>query len=427
MKRIPAYILALILTSLALHAQGSASESEQLFFDALTFAGSTPDSSRLDLIVAIPYSLLGFERESGIFTGRYRLRLNIQQGRTTWYDSSFTRMVTTRSYETSNGLRPAYEFYQQTLSVPPGEYQATVELFDLVANRVATARRELTAIDRKQRKFSLSDPMLVAKIREDSTGHVITPMLTRNINANDGGYFIFFEAYNQTADTQFVVKPRFLKEGKPINFEGARFERVIPEGRSQQWIHLPDTGLTAGNYIVRLEVTSVSDTARILATSDHELVAGGTLNGVPATSAELEGRLSQLVYVANQSEIDRIRNAGSFTEQRRIYAEFWNRLDPTPGTVINEAMQEYFRRIDYATSNFRSYAAGWLTDKGRVYVIYGPPDMTSTDPFRSDGKAVETWQYYGRNLRLVYVDESGFGDFRLVTRIPPGEKYKYGD
>jgi GWxTD domain-containing protein len=427
MKRISTYILAFVLSSLAIHAQEAELESEQLFFDALTFAGGTPDSSRLDLIAAIPYSLLGFERESGTYTGRYRLRFTVVQGRTIWYDSSFTREVTTRSYETSSGLRPAYEFYQQTVTVPPGEFQATVELFDMITNRVATARRELTAIDRKNREFSLSDPMLVAKIREDSTGHFITPLLSRNVNANDGGYFLFFEAYNQTTDTQFVVLPRFLMDGKPIRYNGPRFERVIPVGRSQQWVHLPDTGLTAGKYIVRLEVASASDTARILATSDHELVAGGTLNGVPATSAELDDRLSQLAYVASQSEIDRIRSAGSFAEQRRIYGEFWNRLDPTPGTAINEAMQEYFRRLDYATSNFRSYAAGWLTDKGRVYVIYGPPDMSSTDPFRNDGKAVETWQYYGRNLRLVFVDESGFGDFRLVTRIPPGEKYKYGN
>jgi GWxTD domain-containing protein len=192
-------------------------------------------------------------------------------------------------------------------------------------------------------------------------------------------------------------------------------------------VHLPDTGLTLGRYIVRLEVAPTSDTTRILATSEHDLVAGGTLDGVPTTSAELDERLSQLVYVASQSEIDRIRTTGSFAEQRRLYAEFWNRLDPTSGTVTNEAMQEYFRRLVYATANFRSYAAGWLTDKGRVYVIYGPPDMTSTDPFRNEGKAVETWQYYGRNLRLVFVDESGFGDFRLVTRIPPGEKYKYGN
>jgi GWxTD domain-containing protein len=426
MKRIPAYILALILTSLALHAQRTESESEQLFFDALTFAGSTPDSSRLDLIVAIPYSLLEFEREGGIFTGRYRLRLKVAQGRTSWYDSSFTRAVTTRSYETSSGLRLAFEFYQQTVTVPPGVFQATVELFDMVANRVATASRELTARDRNNQAFSLSDPMLVAKIREDSTGHVITPMLTRNVNANEGGYFIFFEAYNRTADTQFVVRTRFLMDGKPVRYEGPRFERIVPEGRSQQWIHLPDTGLTLGKYNVRLEVASATDTARILATSEHDLIVGGTLNGVPVTSGELDERLSQLVYVASQSEIDRIRSAGSFVEQRRIYAEFWNRLDPTPGTVLNEAMQEYFRRLDYATSNFRSYAAGWLTDKGRVYVIYGPPDMTSTDPFRNDGKAVETWQYYGRNLRLVFVDESGFGDFRLVTRIPPGEKFRYG-
>jgi hypothetical protein len=89
-------------------------------------------------------------------------------------------------------------------------------------------------------------------------------------------------------------------------------------------------------------------------------------------------------------------------------------------------MTEYFERIDYANRSFRSYAAGWLTDKGRVYIIYGPPDRVDTDPFRTDGRATETWHYYGRSLRIQFFDESGFGDFRLATPLPAGEKYKYG-
>jgi GWxTD domain-containing protein len=179
--------------------------------------------------------------------------------------------------------------------------------------------------------------------------------------------------------------------------------------------------------VLQTDFFSLSDTARLLASKERYIVTSGSLEGAPGSAEDLEERLSELRYVASQTEIERIRGAGTFTEKRRQYADFWRKLDPTPSTVENEAMDEYFRRIEYANRSFRSYAAGWLTDKGRVYIIYGPPDNTSTDPFRNEGKAVETWQYYRRNLRVVFVDESGFGDFRLMTYLPPGEKYRYGE
>jgi len=123
--------------------------------------------------------------------------------------------------------------------------------------------------------------------------------------------------------------------------------------------------------------------------------------------------------------MDEIRNGGSLAERQRRYGEFWRPLDPTPRTAHNEAMEQYQRRVDEANARFRSYARGWLTDRGRVYILYGAPDNVQTDPWRADGRPVETWNYYRRGRRLTFLDETGFGDFRLVTPLPPGERYRY--
>jgi GWxTD domain-containing protein len=424
-KRTPILLLAILSFSAVLRAQNV--ESGEFFFDAIPFQGNSPDSTRLDMMLSIPYGSIGFERQKGIYVGKYKAHFKVTSGSRPLYDSTFIRTVETSSYDVSTGITPAYEFYQQRVTLPPGTYATSVELLDMRSSTAATAQRTVTAIDYRNRPLELSGLMLVGKIREDSTGFIITPMVTDNVSVQEDGYFLFFEVYNSTQGRRFRIATTYRLVGKKENIPGPLFDREFPPGRSQQWVRLPGGGLARGAHTVELQVSSVDDTSNVLARAERIIRFGETLDGIPASEEDLAEKISQLRYVAGQSDIDDIRDAGAFAEKRKRYAEFWTKLDPTPGTARNEAMEEYFRRIEYANDNFRSYAAGWLTDKGRVFVIYGPPDNTSSDPFRSEGKAVETWQYYHRSLRVVFVDESGFGDFRLTTPLPLGDKYRYSE
>jgi len=78
-------------------------------------------------------------------------------------------------------------------------------------------------------------------------------------------------------------------------------------------------------------------------------------------------------------------------------------------------MNEYYRRIDYASKNFKSYNNGWNTDMGMVYVTLGPPDQVDRNPMAIDTKPYEVWQYYDLNRQFVFQDETGFGDYRLLN------------
>ena len=59
---------------------------------------------------------------------------------------------------------------------------------------------------------------------------------------------------------------------------------------------------------------------------------------------------------------------------------FWYRRDPTPDTVENEFREEYFRRVMYANERFGGRIPGWKTDRGRIYIVYGPPDEIDSHP-----------------------------------------------
>ena len=104
--------------------------------------------------------------------------------------------------------------------------------------------------------------------------------------------------------------------------------------------------------------------------------------------------------------------------------EFWKKKDPNPASKRNEVMQEYYRRLITADSTFtNTFQKGWRTDMGMVYIIFGEPSNIDRHPFDLDTKPYEVWQYYDINKEFVFVDNTGFGDYRLIT--PIWETFRY--
>jgi GWxTD domain-containing protein len=125
-------------------------------------------------------------------------------------------------------------------------------------------------------------------------------------------------------------------------------------------------------------------------------------------------------------------------EREQFIEQFWLRRDPTPDTVENEFREEHYRRIAYANERFASGIPGWRTDRGRIYIAWGPPDereehasggsyqrtpeegggTTSTFPF-------EIWRYrhlegVDSDVNLEFIDPTMSGEYRLT--IDPCEK-----
>jgi len=118
--------------------------------------------------------------------------------------------------------------------------------------------------------------------------------------------------------------------------------------------------------------------------------------------------------VASSREINKI-SRGDREERKQKFLNFWKSKDPTPGTDKNELMIEYYRRVYFANRNFSEGREGWKTDRGRIYIIYGPPDNVDRHPFELNTKPYVVWHYYTINKTFYFVDETGFGDYRLVN------------
>ncbi len=104
------------------------------------------------------------------------------------------------------------------------------------------------------------------------------------------------------------------------------------------------------------------------------------------------------------------------SEKEQFREEFWKRRDPDPDTEENEFKIEYFSRVDDATRLFVSEAKpGWLTDRGRIYVLFGPPTDRVRNPMGGGSlrRCGETW-YYGA-FPIVFIDSTCTGLYVLVT------------
>jgi GWxTD domain-containing protein len=143
-------------------------------------------------------------------------------------------------------------------------------------------------------------------------------------------------------------------------------------------------------------------------------------------------------YIITDEERQAFKRLATDEEREQFIEQFWLRRDPTPDTVENEFKEEHYRRIAYANDHYASGIPGWKSDRGRIYIMYGPADEieahpsggsyerpaeegggeTSTYPF-------EQWRYryiegVGTNIIIEFVDTTMSGEYHMT--MDPSEK-----
>ncbi len=149
--------------------------------------------------------------------------------------------------------------------------------------------------------------------------------------------------------------------------------------------------------------------------------------------------IEDVAYIITPQERVAFKDLTTDAEREHFIDQFWLRRDPTPDTVENEFKDEHYRRIAYANERFAdSQIAGWKTDRGRIYITYGPPDEMESHPsggkYRfpagQGGEQVQTypfeeWLYryiegVGNNVIIEFVDKTQSGEYRMTS--DPHEK-----
>src|SRR6266853_4160333 len=143
-------------------------------------------------------------------------------------------------------------------------------------------------------------------------------------------------------------------------------------------------------------------------------------------------------YIISDEERTAFKRLATDDERQTFIEGFWLRRDPTPDTEENEFKEEHYRRIAYANEHYASGIPGWKTDRGRIYITFGPADEVESHPsggtyerpYEEGGGSTSTypfekWRYryidgIGNDVNIEFVDPTMSGEYRMT--MDPSEK-----
>ncbi len=141
---------------------------------------------------------------------------------------------------------------------------------------------------------------------------------------------------------------------------------------------------------------------------------------MPLSLYDVEVAIRHLEFIESRETVRSLLR-GSRAMRVEAFESYWKQRDPTPETVLNELMFEYYRRIDFAALEFRTgqhpFPDGLRTDAARIYIVYGAPDdVTNTLP--SSGGVEQTWTY-ADGRRFIFWAASSLAPLELRERDAP--------
>jgi len=137
-------------------------------------------------------------------------------------------------------------------------------------------------------------------------------------------------------------------------------------------------------------------------------------------------------WIITDEELSAFKKLSNNAERDTFIEGFWQRRDPTPDTAENEYKEEHYRRIAYANEHFAAGMPGWRTDRGRIYIMFGPPTSIDSHPMggpyqrsaeegggQTETFPFEVWRYrylegIGQEIEIEFVDDCGCGAYEMT-------------
>jgi GWxTD domain-containing protein len=167
-------------------------------------------------------------------------------------------------------------------------------------------------------------------------------------------------------------------------------------------------------YIINPDVVSAAEDDLMKSFSESEFFT--------LPEKEVDQKFQQVRYLATKKEIDIFERMDTIESKRLYLFKFWREREKQGGVM----KEEYYTRVDYANEYYAfSNRKGWESDRGRVYILYGEPDRVTIKPQNPDERPYEVWFYHDieGGVKFLFVDETGFGDYRLMTSNMRGEVF----
>lgn len=448
MKRVGVLILGLLLIG-SVHAQlpSGAQRSEQaeeiqfLFYEAINLVADDSTKSRVDIPYRIDKQFFIVIKNSDPvsphpFTRRGEVLIELLDKDGVSKAREINRFEIGETKPESAVDEKTWYQNMASFSVPPGEYTIVIEVDDLESKRKFLDRKRTVTAKTFDRTAVENSDMFVHR----PNGNLIT-------HENFGGNiefgseaFLFVQLYSKSL-TSDPVHVEYSVSTQPFLFKDAQqifADTIVRHDLLEtDWPLVDKAENGVPKYTLSNDEKNPYTSAVLIPLRAERLqlrpftldmkITQGELTftvkkafrmvwpGMPMSLRDIDFALDVLRYITREEELDSLKSGSRDTRLKHL-EEFWKLKDRTPDTEYNEVMVEYYRRVDHTMRTFISIRGGdgYKTDRGRIYILYGPPTKTdrSLDPtsgFR------EVWMYERQGKRFVFLDESKSGNYTLVA------------
>ena len=375
------------------------------------FADSTDENkSRLEFHVDVVNDLLSFIKiDDSIYKARYEVAVIIyNKKKEPIVEMSVSGRVTTETFAETNSRRNPMRHTIVT-SLQPGNYKGSLQLIDLESNESLSKDLELTVRDFSREKIRVSDIMFVDKIDSTDAGFKYTPNLSHIFDNVKSAFAAYIELYSPQSEKNIDVEINILdSKGEKIFAMNKKYPVV--DNRIPAIIPFREHLKNPGEYILAVTAKAGGKTAKI------QRMFSVIWGNVPLAENNLNMAIDQLALVAHKNDIEAMRNADE-QDRKKLFNDYWQKRDPSPQTQKNELEDEFFRRVDFTNRNFTeitSGRSGWQTDRGKIYIVYGPPENVNHSDSDIQMPSTEIWYYNRLGRKYFFTDRSGDGVYRLV-------------
>lgn len=370
-------------------------------------ADATPDSTLAVFALSLANHSLSFQRDGNEFVAQYHIEVTFR-GDSARGQHQLTSDETVRVRTFQETVRADESvIYQQFVGLQPGAYTLSVTLRDRNSPTSSHQERADTVPRFAGRALSSLIPIYEGSGRASRAELPKFVVNTRATLPYGGDSLRFYlEAYGVAAGARLAARA-FDRSGSEVARDTVTLDGSALFARAEFAFRPAELPVGEGELEVGLVGGDAALSARapfLVSFSDQWAITN------------FDEMVNLLRYFERQDWVDKLRKA---TPELRpgVWRDFFKSTDPVPITPENEALDQYFQRVQVANRRFtESGDPGWLTDRGEVFISLGEPDDVfdfSTDATRSGSRAVR-WTYNQQRLTLYFQDQSGFGRFRLT-------------
>ena len=401
------------------------------------------DSSQvfLELYYGLRENIFSYQSDSGHYTGRAIF---------TWRIERDTTLIAIKEWLVSHSIEDSIRssktktlFGLQSVGLVPGNYKLTVICRDVLdSTRRAIVTMPVHVSGYPTDKECFSDIELCTSIQPSNDKQSIFYKNTLEVIPNPSRmygtglpimYFystvynllvnnsqsnvIFRTSVRDAAGTEIVTKDKIKPRLYNASVEVGTFNlSTLRTGTYFFRVSLIDTlknilASTEKRFYI-YKYGSLPDTSISYVGTDYSGSRYAVMN-----EQDIDRTFDYVHYIASASERDQYSQLTDVKAKQKFLFDFWHRRDTDDQPMINEREVEYYRRVGFATDQYTSgFREGWKSDRGRVYIVYGPYD--EIERFQSTGESnpYEIWHYHNLQggVEFVFVDKDGMGNYMLV-------------